>query len=227
MNPTSSPTDSGVVSYSLSEIQAQCRKAARGAGLAWGLAEEAGKAARWLTSFELPGPRVLAKLLMLNDGKPYETLRPTSIDGIWNASAGELCPLIAGVMLSDIAADIATGHRVEMAAVTFPILLIPFLGQTAEQLGIALQVSWSDVRVVCLPGGISISGNVSALEAHDARHLVCAGGALVDATDRPSAKSRVVDASTWAALEHFARRTYVPASEASRSGAGSTLTDNQ
>ena len=33
---------------SLNEIESLCKKAARGAGMSWGLAEEAGKAAKWL-----------------------------------------------------------------------------------------------------------------------------------------------------------------------------------
>ena len=39
------------MSYSLNEFEALALKAARGAGLPWGLAEEAGKAVRILSSF--------------------------------------------------------------------------------------------------------------------------------------------------------------------------------
>ena len=49
--------------YSLSEIDAQCKKATRGAGFEWGHAEEAGKAARWLAKHELPGAALLAAYL--------------------------------------------------------------------------------------------------------------------------------------------------------------------
>ena len=41
--------------YSLGEIEAECRKAAKGVGLTWGLAEEAGLIARHLSEFKLPG----------------------------------------------------------------------------------------------------------------------------------------------------------------------------
>ena len=43
------------MTFSLNEIEAIGKRAARGAGLPWGLAEEAGKAARWLTARGLPG----------------------------------------------------------------------------------------------------------------------------------------------------------------------------
>ena len=41
--------------YSLGEIEAQCKKASKGVGLSWGLAEEAGLIARHLSEFNLPG----------------------------------------------------------------------------------------------------------------------------------------------------------------------------
>jgi hypothetical protein len=226
MNQTPSSCGTHAVRYSPAEIQTQCRKAARGAGLAWGLAEEAGMTARWLASFGLPGPRVLADLLKINDGKPYETLRPTSLDGNWAATGGSLCPLVAGATLSDIVAELVAGRRVNLAAVAFPILLLPFLGLAARRYGVALELSCNGVRVTCLPGGISIDGDVALLQTEDARHVVCACVAMVDPTHSPSAQSTAIDASTWATLEYFAHKTYVPATEASRAGAGSAMSDN-
>lgn len=43
------------VKLSLGEVEALCKKAARGAGLPWGLAEEAGFAARWLSAHGFDG----------------------------------------------------------------------------------------------------------------------------------------------------------------------------
>ena len=226
MNQIPSSTGIGFVRYSPSEIQAQCRKAARGAGLTWGLAEEAGMASRWLASFDLPGPRVLAELLRLNNGKFYETLRPAKLDGNWDAVGGRLCPIIAGAMLSDIAAEMAAGRSVELSAVAFPILLLPFLGLAARQHDVALELRCSGARVICLPSGISISGDVALLQTPDARYVVCGCAELAEPAHKPSAQSRAVDVSTWATLEDFAHRTYVPATQASRAGAGTTLSDN-
>lgn len=47
------------VKLSLGEVEALCKKAARGAGLPWGLAEEAGFAARWLSAHGLDGAGLL------------------------------------------------------------------------------------------------------------------------------------------------------------------------
>ncbi len=43
------------VKLSLGEVEGLCKKAARGAGLPWGLAEEAGFAARWLSAHGFDG----------------------------------------------------------------------------------------------------------------------------------------------------------------------------
>lgn len=47
------------VKLSLGEVEALCKKAARGAGLPWGLAEEAGFAARWLSAHGFDGAGLL------------------------------------------------------------------------------------------------------------------------------------------------------------------------
>ncbi|MEL7259121.1 MAG: DUF3726 domain-containing protein, partial [Pseudomonadota bacterium] len=43
------------MSWSLNEVESLARKAARGAGYSWGLAEEAGKATRWTCAAGWPG----------------------------------------------------------------------------------------------------------------------------------------------------------------------------
>src|SRR6266851_8119240 len=100
---------------SLNEIEAQLRKAARGSGLTWGLAEEAGKAGRWL---EIHGMRCLpifAALFEQNDERPYDEIAIMLTEGRWEASGGKLCPLIAGAALVDRAEVIAGGRTVELA----------------------------------------------------------------------------------------------------------------
>ncbi|MGC1487905.1 MAG: DUF3726 domain-containing protein, partial [Albidovulum sp.] len=55
--------------YSQSEIEALGIKAARGAGYDWGMAEEAGMAARWLAHEGLPGPELLLACLQAPRGQ--------------------------------------------------------------------------------------------------------------------------------------------------------------
>ena len=54
---------------SLNEIDACTKKAARGAGMSWGLAEEAGKAVRWLARYNLPNIELIVPLLEQIAGK--------------------------------------------------------------------------------------------------------------------------------------------------------------
>jgi hypothetical protein len=61
---------------SLNEIETEARKAARGSGLAWGSAEEAGKAARFLAAHELDSVPLLINLFDRHDGRPYEVVAP-------------------------------------------------------------------------------------------------------------------------------------------------------
>ena len=97
------------MSYSLNEIEALSKRAARGAGMAWGMAEESGKAVRWLESHNLPGVTLLAELLTRNDHTPHGTIAPQSLEGVWSASSGTLCPLLAGAALNDCADRLAAG----------------------------------------------------------------------------------------------------------------------
>ena len=99
------------MSWSLNEVEALSRKAARGAGLSWGLAEEAGRATRWLVVHGLPGPEVLLAALTRLDGLPHEARAP--LDG-WQAR-DTLCPVTTGAALADTAAaaggDLRLGRR--------------------------------------------------------------------------------------------------------------------
>ena len=138
------PGIEGTWAVSLAEIDAMGRKAARGAGLPWGLAEEAGRAARHLAAWGLPGPEALAALV----AAAALPAGPAAGDWAW-AGSGRL-------------------------------------------------------------GGLAIRRVAGS--AHAPRHA--------DAGARP------VALATWRALDRYAHRTYAPATEASRAGAGAGLTDS-
>ncbi|WP_443692938.1 DUF3726 domain-containing protein [Pseudomonas protegens] len=128
---------------SLNEIESLCKKAARGAGLSWGLAEEAGKAARWLSAHGLDGPGVLATQLRQNDGCAYQQLAPDVSAEPWQVPGHALCPLIAGATLSDHSYLLRNNGRIELRQVAHPQLLLPFASATARQLGLWLELSWN------------------------------------------------------------------------------------
>ena len=53
------------MSWSLGEVRALAVKAARGSGLPWGLAEEAGFAVQWLEARGGPGVEALSQYIYL------------------------------------------------------------------------------------------------------------------------------------------------------------------
>jgi len=215
------------MTFSLNEIEAMGKRAARGAGLPWGLAEEAGKAARWLTARGLPGPEQLAEILTRNDGKNYDELAPVSAEGIWQAPSGRLCPLAAGAALCDRAAEIAGGQEIEFGPTAQPLLLAPYAAGAAKLAGAAVELSWAGTVLVFTPDGVSIEGERAAMTSRSADSVRCRRAENAEVASPASATGRMVDAETWSRLNAFAQRTFAPATEASRLvGAGAGLVDS-
>lgn len=223
--------------FSLNEIEAMGKRAARGAGLSWGLAEEAGKAARWLTARGYPGAEQLADILTRNDKQNYAELAPADVDGVWQAPSGRLCPLIAGAALCDRATEISEGHVIELGETAQPLLLAPYAAGAVKLTGTAISIGWDDVVMTLTPDSEMIEGNRDALTARSTDSVHCRRTDPVDALAAPVNELAVpavpavpaapVDAATWSRLAAFAQRTFAPATEASRlSGAGAGLSDN-
>jgi len=217
------------MSWSLNEIESLARKAARGAGLSWGLAEEAGKATRWLTAAGLPGPQALANLLTRNDGAEYDVLCPVEArEAHWSAKGGTLCPLIAGAALSDRAETLAAGDEMTLGQTASPMLLLPYLAAAARLTGRGLRVSWGELTVT-LDADMRVQpANANSLHAPlaDSVRIECTDTRLPDMA--PPTKGRgQMPPDVQNRLNTFAQRTYAPATEASRlAGAGAGLTDN-
>ncbi len=230
-DPTMQGTQPGTIAdrYSLAEVESLSKKAARGAGFHWGLAEEAGKAARWLFSFGLPGPDALAALLRQNDGAAYATLRPLKTDGVWEAESGALCPVIAGAAICDRGRQIDEGKTIELGRTSYPLLTAFSAGIVAMQTRDPVRVKWHGVSMVCERDRITIEGGGDDLLIADVDGVTISKSEDMSTDDDRTSLfqplSRPVDPTTWRALEEFAYRTYVPATELSRAGAGAGTTD--
>ncbi len=210
------------MTYSLNEIEAHSKKAARGAGYHWGIAEEVGKAVRWLSSHGLPGATSLAAHLdqYAHDG------RPQTLDGDWSSATGALCPLAAGATLNDCADLLTTARGQTMTNVTQPLLIVPFAAWAALHTKAPLTVVWDSVRLTTNGYDLHIesSGNDLSTQQTDALECFVAKGCHTLAA--PALRGNM-SPDVWAKLNTFAQRTYAPATEASRLlGAGTGLSDN-
>ena len=116
----------------LAEIESSLRKAARACGLDWGVAEEAGKAARWLAAFNLPGPETTLRHLQNLCGQDYRNFIPDCDLVPWQASGGILCPIITGAALADRSAIMLEGSAIKLGPTAYPLLLAATLGQAAR-----------------------------------------------------------------------------------------------
>lgn len=213
----------------LYEIDATGMKAARGAGMPWGLAEEAGKAARWLAARHQPGVELLAEILTRNQDRPISDMAPTQPgEDVWQSPAGFLGPILCGAALCDLAAEIAGGRALRLEGVSCPAFLVPFLARAATATNTSFTLDWPGMKIVCRPDATSVQGFGEALTLREAVTVECrAGTADCSAELEPTIASQNVDDESWQVLMAFAHRTYAPATDESRlAGAGAGLNDN-
>ena len=215
------PSAGGVMRLSCNEAEALCHKAARGAGHSWGLAEEAGFAARWLYARGIDG---LGALLAHLDQKALEAPNAALIDDVFRAKdGGHLCPIAVGAALSDYAALNRKTFRIE--PLHEPILVLPFLHQIACVSDHPMALTWTGGHVVVSAAG-RIAGDLSEL-ADTGMAKICVAPAPKSALPLLAARDpATVEGETISRLEAYAMRTTVPASTTSRSDAGSESSDN-
>ena len=198
--------------YSLSEIDATCKKAARGAGLSWGYAEEAGKAARWLAAHQLPSTEILAA---------YLTERQKNTEHYQGSNPK--CPLLAGASLCDTGYD-GVEQSIEIRHVVYPLLLLPYLTQLSQATHAGLNLQWLGTNINCAEGVIYIQENASIstseLTEVSCSYLEPSVNLNKSSIQEMGVLGQSVEASHWQALESLAHLTYVPATEESRRGAG-------
>lgn len=217
----------------MNEIEVLSLKAARGAGLPWGLAQEAGWAVRWLEARELPGAETLARLIENIDldagGLPrLETLMPDVDILPWRASGGALPGLMAGIAFLDRAMMIEANGELEMVVVKEPLLFLPFAAAASGVSGHPLEVVWAGNRKLVsggeIVGAVPLVEDIEAVEYMSVRVV---GLMPVAGGPKPGTGGVAVDDSVLARLDAFAARTYVPESEESRQkGAGAGNIDN-
>jgi hypothetical protein len=217
------------MSWSLSEIEAETRKAARGAGLPWGLAEEAGKAVRWLAMHGIDATAALVDVLDQHADGLLDLGIVEGIAGRWGGSSQQLSPLALGAAICDHARALGDGRRIDTGPVAQPLLIIPFVARAVRLAGRPLNVSWRGFAIV-LSDGTPMARELTGLHAPETAAVTCrraapatSGNVIKQRNDRLE-----LDPAAWSQILDFAHRTYVPASEISRmrgAGAGTMIDD--
>jgi len=184
-----------------SELRNLVVKAARGAGLSWGMAEEAGWATDWLARRSLPAADwAVSWLAKAVEGHPH--------------------PVGIGTRLVDRFASAEGPMQPELLPDNLPApgFLLPFLHLIAMRRG-AMEVTGSTGRAVLVrpDGTVSFGPGWS----HMAR-----GWSVAMASGMEAPARAAIPGSTAEYLEVLALQTTVPSSAASRRGAGSAMTDN-
>lgn len=213
---------------SLNEIQAECRKASRGAGLPWGLADETGQAVAWLAE------RGIDALPALLD----------CLDAVL-AGEGTGNPIRSGTEIADQAGKMAAGHVLSFSEIRQPVLLLPFIALSARLIGRPVTVTHADGAWSLSPDVVESTALREAATKPVIMAVTCRAGdvhssppvksspvkspqARSSGAKSPPQLSRLdIDEAIWRRLQDLAHHTYVPATEQSRLlGAGAGTIDN-
>ena len=208
--------------FSLGEIESNCTKAARGAGLSWGVAQECGLVARHLTELGLPGAdAVFFNLKFINENH----IRTIDLNF---ETVPESDKPIPGVLLGIVLVDQVfkySGEEVKIEqSVIGPLgLLGVFIRLLPEKF--CVSVRWSNMRISLGTSGLLMTGN--NMNPHRAPTI----NFRVQKSSRrlllPSPVKKRLTAENWINLTKLAQQTYVPSSERSRLfGAGGQEDDN-
>lgn len=200
------------VELSLGEFEALVAKALRGVGYSWGLAAEGARAASRLGS---QGVDPTAALLETLDWADSHDGRSSDVHKA-PESPSATCPILAGAALGDLRGPLP----LRLESCVAPLLLVP-ASQRLIGAGRHLVAHTRAGSARIAPSGVSNP------------HLFTTGPVTLEIGEGPStvventARTRIlVDRSHVDRLKLLAHRTYAPATEAGRSGAGSSLSDN-
>ncbi|MGB2320344.1 MAG: DUF3726 domain-containing protein [Candidatus Puniceispirillum sp.] len=200
------------VSWSLGEIGALALKAARGAGMSWGLAEEARHAVVWLAHRGAPGVGALCR--HLNWYKSQATTPSSN------------CPIAVGAAISDGAIALPAN----LGNIREPLLLVPFISACAHHNQWMLDIG--NISIDISKNGFSCKIIDTALLIDNAECRISPERLSPETIAKHKAATstnriRATASACIKTFETFAHHTYAPSTEQSRlAGAGSGLNDN-
>lgn len=209
------------MSYSLNETEALCKKAARGAGYSWGLAEEAAKATQWLCRQGIDGCGFLSSLLKQTDNTDLSQWTPLISAQRWQSPHNTLCPIVTGTAFLD-RADLLDDAPIVIAGLAEPALMLFFLAAASRRSDAIISLQCANNSYVTDGHRVSVNRTTDVIEANTRIEFTNTLGAVNVVCNRATPLQ-----INWTELTQFASRTYAPDTEQSRlTGAGSGLVDN-
>jgi len=200
------------MSWSLGEIGALATKAARGSGMDWGLADEAGYAVKWLQRRQLPGVAALCRYLSWRQaGEITNWPDDTACDGHY-------CPIATGAAYGDG----VFGDDVQFARVRTPLLL-------ATNSPVCLSMGKAVFALTQDKFGFSKNDTAILMDSSACQIYAASDDelpAMITIANAAIPRVPVTASACITVLNSFAKNTYAPATEASRlAGAGAGLNE--
>tara|TARA_B100001063_G_scaffold208001_1_gene204204 strand:+ start:101 stop:712 length:612 start_codon:yes stop_codon:yes gene_type:complete len=200
---------------SLSEIETTSKRASRGVGFSWGIAEEVGKCIRLLELFGLPGIKNLIKYYQKKNKENFDDIR--SINQKNTSNKNSLCPISLGICFLDQIRKIESYNKCLFKNVAYPLLLLPFLSRSSEIIGKKILVILDEYEFL-LNFNTNISSNLLENEFPSKAKIV-----KIFFLDN---KDSFTD-NDWKKLYKLSENTFVEESDSLKKGAaGAGLNDN-
>ena len=209
--------------YSLGEIEAQCKKAAKGVGLSWGVAEEAGLIARHLSELHLPGSdAIYSNLKFIED---YEG-EPLGIDlEVLKQSNKPLNGFLLGIALLDNLAEFIQQELNVSNEVIGPLAVVGALLRLQNE-KYFFTVKWENCQIIVNQDGLNVNGpNLNPKSVKGLAISILTSPAKPFFKKISNERSKIYN---WDSLTNMAHKTYVPESIQSRLlGAGAGDNENE
>ena len=209
--------------YSLGEIEAHCKKAAKGVGLSWGVAEEAGLIARHLSELHLPGPDAIYSNLKFIEDNEGETL---GIDlRVLKQFNKPLSGFLLGIALLDNLAEFIHQELNVSNEVIGPLAVVGALLRLKNE-KYFFSVKWEDCQIIVNQDGFNLNGkNLNPQSVKGLAVSILTSPAKPFFKQISNERSKIYN---WDSLTNMAHKTYVPESIQSRLlGAGAGDNENE
>lgn len=213
-------------SITLAEVESQLRKASQAAGLGWGLAEEAGKCARFLAAFALPGPELMLAQLQNLQNENHGDWFPQCQGHTWHGTGPLLCPIASGAALADRADILIRAGTIKLGRTAYPLLLAAMTATAAETLSTSFSFHWDKVTITIFGQALLVEGDTSCLSYRETANITCGHAPESMPHKQTAYLAYEIDCDSLVNINALAHRTYAPATEESRSSAGAGITDN-